>query len=389
MIMAPERENRLAITAPRVEILGVGVSAITMQHALDSIEGWIDRREQHYICVTTVHSIMECRRDEELRRIHAGAGLVTPDGMPLVWISRMRGQDHVERVYGPDLLLECAARAAERGWRFFFYGGETGVPEKLAARLKARYPGLIVAGTYSPPFRQLTPEEDAEVVDRINAADPDIVWVGLGAPKQDHWMAQHEGRVNASVMIGVGAAFDFHSGHKRQAPRWMQRSGLEWMFRLGAEPRRLWYRYLYHNPRFIWHVLNEGIALRQHATNGAHPGLAQAAPVTINRIPDMDPAIMPDLTLSTAVKAAAAQVSCDLAGETVILNLKDSIYYGLDEVGTCVWNLVQQQRTVAEVRDAILGIYDVAPDQCERDLMSLIEELESKGLVEIVHAEAA
>lgn len=244
---------------PRVDILGVGVSAINMEMALEAIEGWIERREQHYVCVTTVHGVMECRKDPELRRIFNSSGLTTPDGMPLVWLSRARGFGYVNRVYGPDLMLALCERSLSKGYRHFLYGGAPGVPEKLAENLKRRFPGLDVVGTYSPPFRPLTHEEDERVVRMINEAGPDIVWVGLSTPKQERWMAGHIGRLEAPVLIGVGAAFDFHSGVKRQAPRWMQRSGLEWLFRLLTEPRRLWRRYLIYNSLFVWNLMKEGI----------------------------------------------------------------------------------------------------------------------------------
>jgi len=182
---------------------------------------------------------MECQRDPELRRIYNASGMTTPDGMPLVWLSRLHGYHHVDRVYGPDLMLALCERSVKRGYRHFFYGGAEGVPEHLAARLQSRFPGLIVAGTYSPPFRPLRPEEDEQIVQLINETSPDIVWVGLGSPKQERWMAEHIDRLTAPVLIGVGAAFDFHTGRKPQAPRWMQRSGLEWLFRLLTEPRRL------------------------------------------------------------------------------------------------------------------------------------------------------
>jgi N-acetylglucosaminyldiphosphoundecaprenol N-acetyl-beta-D-mannosaminyltransferase len=242
-------------TIPRIDLLGVGVSAVTMDTAVQEIAGWITAGRQHYVCVTGVHGVMEAQRDPELLRVHNESGLTTPDGMPLVWASRWAGASHVERVYGPDLILKLCALAAERGWRSFFYGGKTGVPELLAKRLTARFPRLVVAGTESPPFRELTPEEDAGIVKRINAAHPDIVWVGLSTPKQERWMAAHTGRVLAPVLIGVGAAFDIHAGLLPQAPRWMQRSGTEWLYRLAHEPQRLWRRYLYNNPRFLTAVV--------------------------------------------------------------------------------------------------------------------------------------
>jgi exopolysaccharide biosynthesis WecB/TagA/CpsF family protein len=257
--------HRLGMTIPRANILGVGVSAVDMAMTLRAIEGWIARREPHYICVTTVHGVMESQRDENLRRIHNAAGLVTPDGMPLVWLSRLMGFRHVERVYGPDLMLALCERSTAKGYRQFFYGGGPGVAEKLAVRLQSRFPGLKVAGTCSPPFRPLTAEEDRAVVERINAAQPDIVWVGISTPKQERWMAEHVGRLSAPVLVGVGAAFDFQAGLKRQAPRWMQKSGLEWLFRLLMEPRRLWRRYLLNNPWFLWLILRQALRKEPYA----------------------------------------------------------------------------------------------------------------------------
>lgn len=247
----------------RVSILGVNVSAINMEMALEVIEGWIVHREPHYVCVTGVHGVMESQRDEGLRRIHNQAGLVTPDGMPLVWLSRLKGYRYVDRVYGPDLMLALCERSAKWGYRHFFYGGAEGVPEQLAAVLQRRFPGLKVAGTYSPPFRPLTPEEDDQIVQMLNEANPDIIWVGLSTPKQERWMAEHRARLTAPVLIGVGAAFDFLTGRKPQAPRWMQRAGLEWLFRLLTEPRRLWRRYLINNPLFVVLVLLEAVGIRR------------------------------------------------------------------------------------------------------------------------------
>lgn len=235
----------------RVDVLGVRVSAIDMAMAVDEITRWVEHGERRYVCVTGVHGVMESQRDPELARIHNESGMTTPDGMPMVWAGRAAGAAWMERVYGPDLMLAVCARAAERGWRSYFYGGAEGVPERLADRLRERFPGLVVAGAWSPPFRPLTPEEDDEVVARINAARPDLVWVGLSTPKQERWMAAHVGRIGAAALLGVGAAFDIHAGSLRQAPRWMQRSGLEWLFRLAVEPRRLWRRYLVNNPRFV------------------------------------------------------------------------------------------------------------------------------------------
>lgn len=260
---ASSREGAAPI--PRVNVLGVGVSAIDPGMALAAIEDWIQRRDPHYVTITGVHGVMESQSDPEVRAIHNRAGLVTPDGMPLVWASRLAGQRHVRRVYGPDLMLAACRRSLETGWRHFLYGGAEGVPELLATRLADRFPGLEITGAFAPPFRPLTDAEDEEIVQRINAARPDIVWVGLSTPKQERWMASHLRRLEAPVMVGVGAAFDFHAGLKRQAPRWIQGTGLEWLFRLITEPRRLWRRYLRNNPVFLASVALQATGLRRYS----------------------------------------------------------------------------------------------------------------------------
>lgn len=186
---------------------------------------------------------MTCRQDAATRRAFEGSLANFTDGMPLVWIARLRGHRQSERVYSADLLVEVCRASIDRRVRHFFYGAAPGVAERLAERLAHRFPGLHVAGTLSPPFRPLTPAEERAQVAQINGAEPDIVWVALGTGKQETWMYEHQGQVAVPLMISVGAAFDFLSGNKPQAPRWMQRSGLEWLFRLAKEPRRLWRRY--------------------------------------------------------------------------------------------------------------------------------------------------
>jgi N-acetylglucosaminyldiphosphoundecaprenol N-acetyl-beta-D-mannosaminyltransferase len=235
----------------RVDVLGVGVSAVNMDMAVAEVTRWVDEGEHHYVCVTGVHGVMESQRDPELLRIHNGSGLTTPDGMPMVWAGKRAGAGWMSRVYGPDLMLAVLERAVERGWRSYLYGGNEGVPELLAERLTARFPGLAVVGTYSPPFRPLTPDEDEAIVDKINSSGAELVWVGLSTPKQERWMAAHAGRLDAAATFGVGAAFDFHAGLVPQAPPWMQQRGLEWLYRLSKEPRRLWRRYLRNNPSFV------------------------------------------------------------------------------------------------------------------------------------------
>jgi N-acetylglucosaminyldiphosphoundecaprenol N-acetyl-beta-D-mannosaminyltransferase len=244
----------------RVNILGVGVSAVNMQQALDRIDGWVETGERRYVCVCPVHSIMECRRSEEVRRIFNSAGMVTPDGMPLVWIARWSGHPHVGRVYGPDLML---AALGGRPHRHLFYGGGPGVARRLADRMKQRFPDVEVAGVLEPPFAPLDELCTPEAAKEINASRPDVVWVGMSSPKQDRWMARMRPLLDAPVLIAVGAAFDFHTGTVRQAPGWMQRSGLEWLFRLATEPRRLWRRYLIDNPWFLWELALQKTRLRR------------------------------------------------------------------------------------------------------------------------------
>jgi N-acetylglucosaminyldiphosphoundecaprenol N-acetyl-beta-D-mannosaminyltransferase len=239
---------------PRVDVLGVGVHAINMRVALDRIAHWIEAGDQHYVCVTGVHGVMESQTDPELRAIHNASGLTTPDGRPLVWAGKYAGASEMRQVCGPELFPAVCARAAANGWSAFLYGGSEHVPELLRDRLVAAYPGLKIVGTYSPPFRALTPEEDEEIVELINSAEPDIVWIGLSTPKQERWMASHVRRLRAPVLVGVGAAFDIHAGLRRQPPSWIRRSGLEWAYRLVVEPRRLGARYLKNNPRFVWEI---------------------------------------------------------------------------------------------------------------------------------------
>jgi N-acetylglucosaminyldiphosphoundecaprenol N-acetyl-beta-D-mannosaminyltransferase len=228
----------------RMNILGVGVHPINMDQALVAIERWIEHREKHYVCLAPIHNVLACQDDPELKRIFNQSGLTTPDGMPLVWMAWAKGYRRADRVYGPDLMESLCRRSVGPGYRHFLLGGHPGVAQQVEALLERRFPGLRVVGTLSPPFSPMTGDREAEMLATINAASPDIVWVALGSPRQEHWMADCIASLDATVLIGVGAAFDFLSGRKRQAPRWMQRSGLEWLFRLASEPRRLWRRYL-------------------------------------------------------------------------------------------------------------------------------------------------
>ena len=246
----------------RVNILGVQVSAINMAQAVAQIEAWILSRQRQYVCVVPAHSVMDAHRDPELLRILNHSGLTTPDGMSIVWLLKLHGCRHVSRVYGPDLMREVCRISADKGWRHFLYGGEPGVAERLKSTVEAEYGGIRVVGTWSPPFRPLSEEEDRQAVESINAVNPDIIWVGISSPKQERWMYEHLEKVNASVLVGVGAAFDFLTARKPQAPRWMQHAGLEWLFRLLSEPRRLWPRYSQY-PLFVLLALAQLFRIRK------------------------------------------------------------------------------------------------------------------------------
>jgi N-acetylglucosaminyldiphosphoundecaprenol N-acetyl-beta-D-mannosaminyltransferase len=237
--------------AERINLLGVGLSGLNMNLALDEVFYALDHRVKGYVCVTGVHGIMEAQNDERFRKVLNSALLVTPDGMPLVWWGKWNGLHYMDRVYGPDLMLEVLRCSVARGYKHFLYGGTRNVTGELAIRLKERFPGLQVVGTFEPPFRPLTEQEAADLQLQVQKAKPDVFWVGLSTPKQEKFMAEYLPRLETTLMFGVGAAFDFHSGRVRQAPRWIQRSGFEWLFRLSQEPRRLWKRYLINNPRFL------------------------------------------------------------------------------------------------------------------------------------------
>ncbi|HEX4805585.1 MAG TPA: WecB/TagA/CpsF family glycosyltransferase [Conexibacter sp.] len=253
--IAPPATVAAATALPPVEqapVLGVPLAVTDYERTLDWIDAAVAHGAREYLCVAAVHTVMESREDADLRDAVDRAAFTVPDGQPLAWALRKLGHDIETRVYGPELMARACARAERSGQRFYLYGGRSDKAlAQLAANLLDRHPGLRLAGGWSPPFRDLTDAELDEVAARINAAQPDVVWVGIGVPKQEKWMAAMRDRLDAPVLVGVGAAFDFHAGLIPQAPAWMQRHGLEWLFRLAQEPGRLWRRYARHNPRFV------------------------------------------------------------------------------------------------------------------------------------------
>lgn len=257
--------------AATINLLGVKVSALNLPEAVRRIEDAVVRRERGYVCVAGAHGLVDCQGDPALREAFNNAFLVTPDGIPLVWELRRQGHAEAGRVYGPDLMLALIERGQLNGLRHYLYGATPGTLAKLEAALTRKSPRARIVGSYSPPFRPLTETEEADVARRINAAAPDLVWVGLSAPKQERWMARMRHRLEAPVLLGVGAAFDFHAGNVRQAPARLQRAGLEWAFRLAAEPRRLWRRYLRVVPRYLALLALQRTGLRRFPDPGSQP----------------------------------------------------------------------------------------------------------------------
>jgi N-acetylglucosaminyldiphosphoundecaprenol N-acetyl-beta-D-mannosaminyltransferase len=270
--LSPQSEPNFAQAPAAVPILGVNVWTADLDCVCSIIESWIIGGRRDYVCVTGAHGLIECRNNDRVRKAHAEAGMVVPDGMPLVFIARRLGYSSASRVYGPELMRRLTQLSAEKGYRQFYYGGPPGLADRLAAALSMRFPRLRVVGTLSPAFRSISAEEDRRDITLINAANPDIVWVGLSTPKQELWMAEHRQQLQAPVLIGVGAAFDFLAGTKPQAPAWMQRSGLEWFYRLMSEPRRLSRRYARVVPTFAALAIWQLIRMRYRRVRVEHGG---------------------------------------------------------------------------------------------------------------------
>jgi N-acetylglucosaminyldiphosphoundecaprenol N-acetyl-beta-D-mannosaminyltransferase len=273
--MRPQGSIQPELTPPvpapaSVDVVGIPLGLIDYDGALDWIEAMVRARQRGYVCVCNVHAVMASAEDPELRAALLSSSLNVPDGQPLVWALNLLGQSLDDRVYGPELMARYCARAASSGQRIYLYGGRNqGALVQLALNLRQRYPGVRIVGGYSPPHRPLTAEERAAVVKEINGSRADVVWVGIGVPKQEKWMAEMRDDLEAPVLVGVGAAFDFHAGLVPQAPNWLQEFGLEWAYRLAHEPRRLWRRYTRYNPRFVGAFARQ---LRDHRRGRPAPG---------------------------------------------------------------------------------------------------------------------
>lgn len=236
----------------RIPVVGSKIDVLDWNQAVQQISQWSRRHESRVVCVCNVHSVVTARKDIAFAKVIRESDMATPDGAPVSWMLNRLGARNQQRINGPDLMWKYCAHAALTGDSIYLYGGSVDTLAKLQNRLNGAYPDLQIVGAYSPPFRPLTEAEDVAVVEAINLSGAGVVWVGLGCPKQEIWMHEHRGKINA-VMIGVGAAFDYHAGTIQRAPLWMQRNGLEWLHRLVSEPRRLWKRYLVTNSLFIWY----------------------------------------------------------------------------------------------------------------------------------------
>lgn len=259
-----QSKSLLSPRLPVANVLGVGVHAVNMESAVACITGAIAGQQRGYVCVTGVHGVMEAQRDPQFRQALAESMLVVPDGMPTVWIGRLQGHKKMQRVFGPDLMLEVCERSVKLGYTHFFFGGKPRVAEELAATLTQKFPGMKIAGTYTPPFRPLSAIENLELQDHVKRLDPDIVWVGLSTPKQEKFMAESIALLNCRVMIGVGAAFDLHTGKLKDSPLWVKNAGLQWLHRLCQEPSRLWKRYLINNLGFIARITLQLLKVRTY-----------------------------------------------------------------------------------------------------------------------------
>jgi N-acetylglucosaminyldiphosphoundecaprenol N-acetyl-beta-D-mannosaminyltransferase len=256
---------------PHSDVLGVKVSAIDLEMAVELAGRSIGTGSHGYVCLTGVHGVMEAQHDPELRRILNRATINAPDGMPMTWIGRHQGFSKMDRVFGPDFMALMCRVSVLRGYRHFLYGGKEGVADLLSEKLRSRFPGIQIVDTYTPPFGALSFQDETQILARVRDSAPDIVWVGLSTPRQERFMAQYVDRIQAPLMVGVGAAFDFHTGTIRDCPDWIKRAGLQWFHRLLQDPGRLWKRYLRNNPAFLWNIACQLTGLRSYPSDVEMP----------------------------------------------------------------------------------------------------------------------
>jgi N-acetylglucosaminyldiphosphoundecaprenol N-acetyl-beta-D-mannosaminyltransferase len=261
---APSEERTLCSGGSLVNVLGVRVDALSMNGVLTKIARMLRAPGKGYLSAICVYGVMEAQRDAELAAAYADAALAIPDGMPIAWVGRFQGHRKMQRVAGPDLMREVILRSEFAHYTHFFYGGKEGVAEELATHFRELAPWAKVVGTYTPPFRALTQVEERELIARINHCKPDMIWVGIGTPKQDKFMRRYLPHFDTRLMFGVGAAFDFHTGRIQDCSAWIKRAGLQWFHRLIQDPRRLWWRYLRTNPAFIWHIALQLLGLHTY-----------------------------------------------------------------------------------------------------------------------------
>jgi N-acetylglucosaminyldiphosphoundecaprenol N-acetyl-beta-D-mannosaminyltransferase len=248
----------------RANVLGIGVHAVNLPLAAELLKKAVESDSGGYVCVTGVHGVMEAQRSIRFKKVLDDAMLVVPDGMPTVWVGRWEGFKTMSRVFGPDLMLEVCRRSVSSGHTHFLYGGKPGVAERLRKNLERWFPGIRIAGTYTPPFGPLSEAEKSDLQDRIKTLSPDFIWVGLSTPKQEEFMSDNIGSLNCKVMVGVGAAFDIHTGFVKDAPSWMKIAGLQWLHRLCQEPSRLWKRYLINNSAFMIRIALQFAGIRRY-----------------------------------------------------------------------------------------------------------------------------
>jgi N-acetylglucosaminyldiphosphoundecaprenol N-acetyl-beta-D-mannosaminyltransferase len=244
--------NALINSRKKANVLGIGIDAVNMEEALNRVAIELRQRRKGYVCLAGVHGIMEAQRDPALAKIYAGAALAAPDGMPTVWMGRHQGFRKMERVAGPDLMLEVISRKEFSGYSHFLCGGKDGIAQELHEQLLARYPSVKIAGIYTPPFGPMSDIQEMEFIDLVNRLQPDIVWVGISTPKQERFMARYLPLLDTTLMFGVGAAFDYHTGRITDCADWIKCAGLQWFDRLLQDPKHLWKRYLRNNPPFLF-----------------------------------------------------------------------------------------------------------------------------------------